>query len=244
MKAMDFTHKVALVTGGRSGIGSAIAQGMLQRGAQVIITSRDKAPDWCKGYSLCRHVSVDFTKPDSLRSFFDYVQGLKRLDILVNNAGLHISETIDKIDPNHWQTIMNINVNVPMQLMQIASRKMILQHSGKILNVASIAALISRSGSAAYSASKSALVGLTRAVALDLASSGVLVNALCPGHTQMEMMDKVVSPDQQESLRALIPLGRFAKPDEIGSFALFLCSDLNTYISGQAVVVDGGVTIQ
>lgn len=114
---------------------------------------------------------------------------------------------------------------------------------GRIVNISSIAGLVSKPGSGAYSASKAALIALTRSVALDVAD-GILVNALCPGHTQTNMIQTLLNENQRQSLMLAIPLGRFATTEEIARFVLFLASPWNTYITGQAVVVDGGVTCQ
>jgi NAD(P)-dependent dehydrogenase (short-subunit alcohol dehydrogenase family) len=116
--------------------------------------------------------------------------------------------------------------------------------SGKIVNISSIAGLVSKPGSGAYSTSKSGLIGLTRASALDLAPYNILVNALCPGPTKTDMLEEILSKEQRKSIKECIPLKRFATVEEIANFAVLLCSDLNTYITGQTIVVDGGSTTQ
>lgn len=244
MMRMDFTGQFAIVTGASGGIGRAIAEGLLQRGCEVLITTTKEHPSWAKEYPLCHYLSFDALEEKSISDLLAFINKQSSVDILVNNAGLHCPETIDKLTLENWRTLMSINAEAPMRLMQAVSHPMKKKGMGRILNIASIAAIISRSGSAAYSASKAALTGLTRAAALDLAGHGVLVNALCPGHTHSELMDRIITPAQQEQLRAPIPLGRFAKGDEIASMGIFLVSSLNTYITGQSVIVDGGVTIQ
>ncbi|MBI4308820.1 MAG: SDR family oxidoreductase [Candidatus Omnitrophica bacterium] len=240
MTSMDFKGKKAVVTGAGSGIGRAIAEGLLKGGAQVIATNTQAALGWGKAHRRLRHYKVDFSDNEQTQLFLQYLASLRRLDIVVNNAGTHGLQPVEHIKDADWQRIMTVNCDVPMRLIRAASPRMKQQRRGKILNIASIAAGVSRPGLAAYSTSKSALVGLTRAAALDLAPEGILVNALCPGHTRTRMLTKLTD-DQRESLRVNIPAGRFAEPQEIAYWALFLVSDLNTYITGQAINVGGGV---
>jgi NAD(P)-dependent dehydrogenase (short-subunit alcohol dehydrogenase family) len=241
---MDFTNHIAVVTGGGRGIGGAIAKGLLERGAEVLITSTGSKPEWTNRYPKCRHLTADFKKPSDVDALITLVSSLSKIDILVNNVGSYIPETIDVIKLDHWHEVLNVNLTIPMRLMQIAALKMKASKSGKIINISSIAAFVSRPSSGGYSSSKCALTALTRSVAMDLAKDGVLVNSLCPGHTQTDMMDTVLNEEQRNTLRAPIPMGRFANPDEIAHWALFLTSPLNTYITAQSVIVDGGVTIQ
>ena len=129
-------------------------------------------------------------------------------------------------------------------MMRAVSPKMRKAQSGRIVNIASISGIVSKPASTAYSASKAGLIGLTKASALSLAKDNVLVNALCPGYTDTDMMSNIVDIEQQQKLIAGVPLKRFADVHEIADFAMFLSSDLNTYITGQTVVVDGGVVAQ
>ncbi len=240
----DFKNKKVLITGASRGIGRSIAELFLTMGAEVTITGRGKPPDWMKRYKNCRYKKVDFRVKKNFTAFLKDLASWPSLDILINNAGIHIPEPIDGIKDDSWEQIMDVNLNAPMRITREASAKMKRAKSGRILNVSSIAGLVSKPGSDAYSASKSGLIGLTRASALDLAPYNCLVNALCPGHTQTDMIDTVLNAQQKEEFKKNIPMGRFADPSEIARFAVFLCSSFNTYITGQTIVVDGGVTIQ
>ncbi len=244
MMKIDFTGKTAIVTGGSRGIGRAIAEILLKLNCSVIITSTGTVPLWCKDFSKCSHKTVNFVDEASIRKFLNEVTSLKKTDVLVNNAGIHIPQPVYDIKETDWDKVLKINLYGPMRMMRAIIPKMKKVRQGRIVNVSSIAGLVSKPGSGAYSASKSGLIGLTRASALDLAPYNIIVNALCPGHTQTDMVETVLSEDQKESLRLMIPLKRFAKVEEIANFAVFLCSDINTYITGQTIVVDGGVTIQ
>lgn len=240
----DFTGKQALVTGGSRGIGKAIAELLLRLNCNVIISSTKRAPSWIKQYKRCEHILLDFFQEKSQQSFFKEIKNRSRIDILINNAGIHLPEAIYRIKDDSWDKLFKVNLSGPMRIMREVTPKMIAARKGKILNISSIAGVVSKPGSGIYSASKAALIGLTRAAALDLATYNILVNALCPGHTQTEMLENVLTKKQRQNLKEQIPLKRFATPLEIANFAMFLCSDLNTYITGQTIIVDGGVTIK
>lgn len=244
MKMGDFSGKTAIVTGASRGIGKAIALTLLEQGCEVIITSTCfDSSRWRLKYKKCSHMILDFFSPRSVDEFCENAESLSGIDILINNAGIQIPEPIDTLKQEGWDKVLGVNLYGPMRLTRWATGKMKKSKKGRILNISSISGIVSKQCSAAYSASKSGLLGLTKAAALDLAPYGILVNALCPGYTQTEMMD-AVSLKKQQIFKESIPLGRFAMAGEIAVFAAFLCSDMNTYITGQTIVVDGGVTIQ
>lgn len=244
MIEFDFSNKVAIVTGASSGIGKAVAQAILNLGGKVVITSTGVIPDWTKEYSECSHELLDFTNKESISKFEETILALGAIDILVNNAGFHAPQTIDVIEDSIWNKILEVNLSGPMRLIRMVAPKMKSARSGWIVNVSSTAGIVSVSGSNAYSASKTGLIGLTRASALDLGPYNILVNALCPGTTNTEMVNRILSEEQKEVFIRKIPMGRFARVNEIANFAIFLCSDWNTYITGQTIIVDGGRTAQ
>lgn len=240
----DFSGRYAIVTGGARGIGRAIAEELLRHDCRVLITGTGKSPTWIEDYPGCSHQQVDFLSEKGFAAFLRNIHRRRVIDILVNNAGIHAPEPIDRLKSKNWDAVMKVNLRAPMRLIRAVAPKMKAKRKGRILNISSIAAFVSKPGSNAYSASKSGLIGLTRAAALDLAPYRVQVNALCPGYTQTDLMDAVLSPQRQTQLKNSIPVKRFAEPAEIARFAVFLCSDRNTYITGQALIVDGGVSIQ
>ncbi len=237
----NFKGQTALVTGGTKGIGRAIAGQLAKGGAKVIITGQSavfKAP---VGYV---YWPLDLSDSHSVEVFLQKVARLQRLDILVNNAGTNIVEPIDEITLEHWTKVLNVNLTGAMLVAQQAAVLMKKRKSGRILNISSIFGLISRARRNAYSASKAGLIGLTRASALDLAGHGIMVNALCPGFVLTDLTKRILSAAEQAQLKAQIPVGRFGREEEIAQAAAFLCSSSNTYITGQAIVIDGGVSIQ
>lgn len=242
--SFDLKGQYALVTGASDGIGRAIAMQLAAQDAEVYITTTGEVPAWIKSFNNVTHLVSDFTKEHDVINLLTHIAALPRLDILVNNAGILIPSLIDDVKLEDWRRVMTVNTEVPMRLTQEAVKKMRVNHYGRIVMVSSIAALVNRKGADSYAASKAALLGLTRACAMDVAQDNILVNALCPGHTQTPMMDKLLSNDQQEALRQPIPMGRFGTPQEIANMVLFLVSPTNTYMTAQTVIVDGGVSIQ
>lgn len=241
---LNFKEKTAIVTGATRGIGKAIAESLLRLGANVIITSTKDFPQWCNEYPNCTCKTLDLLDDDNVKNFTEELSNLEKIDILINNAGVNLFQSIDAMKYKDWNQIIRINLYGPMCLIKAVSPKMQFAKRGHILNISSIAGIVAKPGASAYSSSKAGLLGLTRACALDLAPYNILVNALCPGTTDTEMVKRLLTKEQSETFQRTIPLGRFAQPKEIANFALFLCSDLNTYITGQSLIVDGGATIQ
>ena len=234
--------KVALVTGGTRGIGKAIVQLLTQQGCRVIYTgTKRNSPS----HPATQYWPLDLADDASIAEFLKRLKKVPQIDILVNNAGINIIEPIDALDADHWEKIIKVNLTGSMLLMKEAARIMKKnKRGGRILNISSIFGLVSKAKRNAYSASKAGLIGLTRASALDLAADRIMVNALCPGFVLTDMTKHILSPKEIRVLSAEIPLGRFGREMEIAKTALFLCSDWNTYITGQTVVVDGGFMIQ
>lgn len=241
--ALDFAGKRAVVSGASRGIGEAVARTLLDLGAVVAITSTKRAPAWTNKYPNVCHFVVDFLRQDTVNEFLGQIETFGPVDVLVNNAGIHRPEPIDGISNQTWEDIFEVNLRGPMQLMRHFGELMKRQRSGRIVNVASIAGTICRKGASAYSSSKLGLVGLTRAAAIDLAPFGVLVNAVSPGTTETDMVDRILSLEQRQAFIDRIPLSRFATPQEIANAVAFLASDLNGFITGQNLIIDGGTVI-
>lgn len=240
----DFSGKTAIVTGGTRGIGRSIAELLLSSGAQVIYTGTKADPE--RPLKGAQYAELHLDDRQSIRRFAEQVLNpLSALHIFLNNAGISIIEPIDAIKDEHWDKVLQINLTGAMMMMRCVAQKMkSSDKGGRILNISSIWGVIAKAKRASYSASKAGLIGFTRAVALDLAPWNILVNALCPGFTRTELTESILSADEIKELAQQIPLKRFAEVDDIARIALFLCSDLNTYITGQSIVVDGGFTIQ
>jgi 3-oxoacyl-[acyl-carrier protein] reductase len=240
---INFKGKVALVTGGTRGIGKATCDLLSYSGCEVMATGTK--PIKCgKNARGVTYFQLDFLDKRSTDNFITMLSTIQKIDILINNAGINIIEPIYKIDEESWDKVLKVNLTGPMLIANKVSSIMKKRKKGRILNVSSIFGLISRNGRDSYSASKAGLIGLTRAMALDLAPHNILVNALCPGFTATELTKSMLSPSEIRSLAQDVPLSRFAAADEIAIAACFLCSELNTYMTGQTIVVDGGYTIK
>jgi len=240
----DLRGKTSIVTGGTRGIGKAICDILLESGCNIIATGTRLNKKMTHDKKRLKYLQLDFLDPESVKSFIKTVKKLKRIDILINNAGINIIEPIYKINKYNWDKVLQVNLTGPMLLIKEISSVMKKQKKGRILNIASIWAAISKEGRSSYSASKTGLVGLTRTAALDLASYNILVNSLCPGFTDTELTQSTLSKEEIASLSKQIPLKRLAKAYEIARVAVFLCSDLNTYITGQSIIADGGFVIR
>jgi 3-oxoacyl-[acyl-carrier protein] reductase len=181
---------------------------------------------------------------DSVAEFVNYIKAEHKIDILVNNAGINVIEGIDRLKKENWDDIIKVNLSGPMTLVKELCGNMKKKRWGRILNISSIWGVVGKEKRNSYAASKTGLIGLTRSLALDLAPYNILVNALCPGFTSTELTSASLSKSEMNKLSSEIPLKRFARVDEIAKSAIFLCSSLNSYITGQHVVVDGGYTIR
>jgi NAD(P)-dependent dehydrogenase (short-subunit alcohol dehydrogenase family) len=191
-----------------------------------------------------RFEQLDMLDEESVSRFTLEVMGaLKKIDILVNNAGINYIESIDEICEENWERILKVNLTGAMNLIKETANVMKKNsHGGKILNISSIFGVVSKEKRNSYSASKTGLIGLTRSSALDLARHNILVNALCPGFTNTELTASVLSQEEMISMASDVPLRRFAEVSEIATIAVFLVSDLNSYMTGQTLIADGGFT--
>lgn len=245
MKMADLTNKTVLITGGTRGIGKAFVEVFSKAGANIIFTG---TKDSYYG-ALTKDVKIVYKKLDmlneqSMKTFLKFIEA-EKMDVLINNAGINKIEPVYEIEPQTWENIIKVNLTSCMNLTKHVSMKMISEQiQGRILNISSIFGDISREKRGSYSSSKSGLLGFTRASALDLAPYNILVNALSPGFTDTELTRRVLGEKGIKELASQVPLGRVADVEEIAFWALFLCSDMNTYITGQNFFVDGGFIIQ
>ena len=240
---ISFKGQIAIVTGATQGIGCSIASMLIKENCHVIYTGRSKTPDSILEGGI--YAQLDLSDQKSCDYFIETViKKLPGIDILINNAGIQKPASIESVNISDWNDVLTVNLTGPLKLIQAVVPQMKQKMYGKILNVSSVAGIISKPGQSAYSATKSGLLGLTRSIALDLANYNILVNAICPGTTQTTMVETLLSTGQKEAIIKNVPLGRLATPDEIATYVLFLVSFLNSYMTGQTVVVDGGYTIQ
>jgi len=244
---IDLKNKTALITGGTRGIGAAIADAFVRAGANIIITGtrREGVDHRIEGLKEISKGAVegwvvDFTDASATEALSGQIRQLPSLHILVNNAGTNLIVPIDEVKVRDLGQIMALNLHAPVLLSGAAAALMKRQRWGRILNIASIWSVITKPGRAIYTASKFGIVGLTKTTAADLGPYNILVNALSPGFTLTDLTQTTVPAAEQEKIAEQVPLRRFAEPEEMARVALFLCSDFNSYITGQNIVVDGG----
>jgi len=247
---IDFSGKVVLITGATRGIGAALARDFHAAGADLILTGTDSQQinelnrnNADAGVTNIRYVQSDFADAASLQCFLDEIAHCKRIDVCINNAGTNRIDFIDSTKVEDYELLTQVNLRAPFLISRQVSRLMKQANYGRIVNIASIWSVITKPKRSIYSTTKFGLVGMTKAVAADLGAYNVLVNAVSPGFTMTELTESVLSDKEIQELSAQIPVNRFARPEEISKVVLFLCSDLNTYITGQNIVADGGFTI-
>jgi NAD(P)-dependent dehydrogenase (short-subunit alcohol dehydrogenase family) len=216
----------AFITGASRGIGAAIADCFRRAGCRVLAPSSQE---------------LDLSDPDSIQDFFSRFS--EPVDILVNNAGINRLAGLDEVSDESLSATLQVNLQAPILLAKALSPGMVSRRSGRILNVSSIWSLVARPRRIPYTASKAALSGVTRALAVELAPHNVLVNAIAPGYVDTDLTRQNNSEQDLAAIRSAIPMHRLAEPDEIAQLALFLCSEKNTYLTGQTLVIDGGYTL-
>jgi 3-oxoacyl-[acyl-carrier protein] reductase len=247
---LDLTGKIALVTGGSRGIGRACSRLLAMAGAQVVINynrSGEKAEELrgeiLRGGAVAEIAQADVSIPGDIEALFAYVKGrFKRLDILVNNAGIIKDNLLLTMQLSDWGRVHDVNLRGAFLATKYAAEIMMLNHSGKIINIASVSAVMGGRGQTNYASAKGGLVSFTRACAVELAGKGIQVNAVLPGMILTDMSKRARKRAGSEMLER-IPAARFGEPDEVADLVVFLASNRSDYITGQAIMIDGGLSI-
>jgi len=245
--AIDLKGKTALITGATRGIGKAIADDFLRAGARVVLTGTkqtgiEQLNDENENPKI-QWLTADFSTQKGIISFIHELKAISYIDICINNAGVNTIKPFEEYSTTEYQCLLSINLMAPFMLVQHLVPGMKKRGFGRIVNIASIWSQITKPERSLYTISKTGLVGFTRSMAVEYASSNVLVNAVSPGFTLTELTKESLTDEEMKALSEQVPTKRFATPDEIAKTVLFLCSDLNTYITGQNIIIDGGFTL-
>ncbi len=243
---IDLTGRTALVTGSTRGIGRAIAETLAGAGARVAIVGRDqtRAADVAATIGgSAQGFAADVGDPASVVALVEAVESaFGQIDILVNNAGLTRDNILFRIKDDDWDTVLDANLRGAFIAIRSASRGMMKRRWGRIINIASIVGITGNKGQANYAASKAGLIGLTKSVAKELGSRNILVNAVAPGFIETDMT-AAMTPEARAALSGQIPLARLGRPQDVAGTVAFLASEHAAYITGQVLVVDGGMVM-
>jgi 3-oxoacyl-[acyl-carrier protein] reductase len=247
---LPFANKVALVTGSARGIGRAIAETLASRGASVIIADLRTELAAVTAQEIAAStgqrtlaIAVDVVDSASVKVMVDRALAeFGRLDILVNNAGVTRDNLIMRMEEADWDLVLNINLKGAFNCSKAVVRTMMKQHYGRIVNIASVSGLAGQAGQANYSASKAGLIGMTKALARELGSRQITVNAVAPGFVPTDLT-KDLPAELKDGMMKMIPLGRWGTVQEIAAAVAFLASDEAAYITGHILSVDGGMVM-
>ena len=247
MCELSLEGKTALITGGARGIGREIALLFAKEGANTVIcdVNLEQAEEAAKEIRDMGRDSIafkaDVTDSGDIQAMMDKIlDKYKKLDILINNAGITRDNLVLRMSEEDWDKVIAVNLKGCFVCTKVAAKVMLKQHSGKIVNLASIIGIMGNSGQANYAASKAGIIGLTKSVAKELAPRGVCVNAIAPGFIKTDMTAKLPEEIRKKML-SVIPLGRFGEAKDVANLVLFLSSESSSYITGQVVQIDGGM---
>ncbi|MDC3245548.1 SDR family oxidoreductase [Candidatus Pseudothioglobus singularis] len=249
MSLSDFSleNKVALITGGTSGLGKMMALALAKAGAYVwIASSRDNADETLKELkdqgTEGRFIQLDVTSSEALENVVSLIhRESNRIDILVNAAGINLRTSAEDLTLDEWQKTIDINLTAPFHLSQLVADSMRENNWGRIINIASLQSLRAFDNSIPYGASKGGIMQLTRALAQAYSKDGVLVNAIAPGFFRTNLTESLFQdPGKLQTLADKTMMGRNGEEKDIFGISVFLCSDANSYVTGQTIFLDGG----
>ena len=248
--SITMNGKVAVVTGGSRGIGEAIVKNLARQGYIVYGTfnsspdSANRIVDEMKSEGCdVRFKKIDISSEESVKvGFEEIVKEAGRIDALVNNAGITKDTLLMRMSEQDWDDVLDTNLKGAFLCCKAASRPMMSQRSGRIVNISSIVGLRGNAGQVNYSSSKAGMIGLTKSLAQELASRNILVNCIAPGYVETDMTDKL-NDEQRKAFAEKIPLKRAAAPSEIAGVVSFFLHDDSSYVTGQVIAVDGGLAM-
>ncbi len=249
MELFDLTGRTALVTGSSLGIGFALARGLAQAGARIVLNARDagrlaEAAQALRGEGFAVDTLVfDVTDAAAVKAAVDGYEQERPIDILINNAGMQHRGPLDDFEVDAFDRLMRTNVNSAFYVGQAVGRHMIARGAGRIINIASVQTALARPGIAPYTASKGAIANLTKGMATDWAKHGLNCNAIAPGYFDTPLNAALVADaDFSAWLEKRTPAGRWGKVEELVGAAVFLSSKASSFVNGQTIFVDGGIT--
>ena len=251
MVQYDMKGKVALVTGARTGIGEAAARMFAEAGATVVLAGRHEpaaqAEELVKAGHDAISIRCDVSDEADVKAMVeDVVRRYGHLDMAYNNAGIQspITDVAD-LDSQEYDKVMGINLRGIWHCMKYELQQMRKQGSGAIVNCSSLGGLVGIAGRAVYHASKHGVLGMTKSAALEYATRGIRINAVCPGIIFTPMVERMMQGESEEmkELMRFVPINRLGKPEEVAAAVLWLCSDAASFVIGQAIAVDGGYTV-
>ncbi len=249
LEHFSLQNKIALITGGGSGLGFGIASSFINAGAKVIISGRRENILIQSVEILGKNASYivnDITDVDKLPYFVNYIEETHGpIDILVNNAGINLKKNAQETTDEEFFNVINVNLLSVFSLTRVCAERMLRRKKGCILMISSMAAFFGIEKIVAYSASKSALTGLINSLVSEFSEFNVRVNGIAPGWIETDMFIKAIDndPDRENNFRSRIAMGHFGKPSDIGNAAIFLCSDAAQYVTGVILKVDGGASV-
>ena len=243
---IDLTGRTALVTGSTRGIGRAIAETLTGAGARVAVVGRDAAKAAEAAAAIgggAEGFACDVADPASVVALVEAVEkSFGQIDILVNNAGLTRDNILFRLKDDDWDAVLDANLRGAFVAIRTVARGMMKRRWGRIINIASVVGLTGNKGQSNYAASKAGLIGLTKSVAKELGSRNILVNAVAPGYIETDMT-AAMTTEARTALSGMIPLERLGTPGDIAATVAFLASEHASYITGQVLVVDGGMVM-
>lgn len=243
--------RVAIITGGTSGIGEACVYFFSREGAQVVLAGRSEE----KGEKIQAQVlqeggralflRTDVSRAEDIKNLIQQTrERFQRIDVLINNAGIGQQTPLHLMEESEWDRVLDINLKSVFLCCKYTIPVMQEQKQGSIINMASILGLVGFRGAGAYNASKGGMRLLTRNLALEYAKDGIRVNTICPGFIETPMLEKELDPETLKAMAQLHPLGRLGKPEEVAGAALYLASEESSFVTGTDIFVDGGYTAQ
>lgn len=247
---MDDTRRIALVTGSGKGIGRAVALALAKQGITIAINySRSEAAAEETARQIvsfgaeCRLFRADVSKSDEVKDLFEQIKGtLGPVSILVNNAGITRDALLVRMKDEDWREVLTLNLEAAFLCTREAVRDMARSRWGRVINVSSVVGLIGNPGQANYCASKAGLIGLTKSVAREYGMRGITANAVAPGWIETDMTASL-KPEIREAMLKSVPAARPGLPEDVASVVAFLASDEASYVNGQTIAVDGGMTM-